>query len=94
MTTWFGLDASSTIFIVTWCPSSPPWALTTLPQQVAALAAFPGSEKSPENDSEIPIVIGPAALCLDEAPAVAAAVVATAASASSKRTALEVRLVT
>src|SRR5438874_9576411 len=61
-------------------PSTPPLALTTFSQSLyPRCAALPGSEKSPESESEIPILIGPEA-----APRrVAASLVSAAAEARS-----------
>jgi hypothetical protein len=59
VTTCVGLDVSSTIFMTTCRPSSPPLALTVLAHNsYPALTALPLSAKSPVSDTDAPITIG------------------------------------
>src|SRR4029077_11115884 len=59
VTTCCWLLASSTYFIVTWCPSSPPFLLMSCTHRsYPCISAFPSVEKSPLSDKETPIVIG------------------------------------
>ena len=66
------------------------------PQLVALLANLPGSEKSPESDSEMPILIGPACGAAAPVPVVAATAAIAARVAQPAMTArrMDVRLTT
>src|SRR5438552_233407 len=71
-------------------PSTPPCALTTFCQSLyPRCAAFPESEKSPESEREMPILIGPAEVracaALPEATTAAATTTLVTSAAASRR---------
>src|SRR5207302_2276663 len=85
VTTCCVLLASSTYFIVTWCPLRPPALLTSCAHRsYPCLSALPSPEKSPLWDIDTPIVMGAAGVVgVLVVPPHAMAVIPSAATAAA-----------